>query len=353
MENYINTVTGKISPSELGVTLTHEHILCDLTCKCDTPEGVTQKSIAQEPVGLENLWWVRKHPLEHIDNNILDDLAMMEKELKQFTLQGGQSIVEATSRGMQRDPLGLKQIALESDLNIIAGSGFYVERCSRQKNQINDEKPTNELKQEILEEVNNGIGSTDIKPGLIGEIGLETQPLSAVEKKYLKASARAQRETGLPLALHIYPHPLDEVDEIIDIAEREGANLNKIILCHLDSTHRKLKSVEKLLELGKRGCYLEFDQWGYDKSWLSIEGNSIPSNLDRIKSLRKLIDKGMLKKILLSHDVCSKCQLTSFGGFGYAHLLRDVKPIMKNNGIEEETINTMLAKNPRDVLTIH
>jgi phosphotriesterase-related protein len=64
----------------------------------------------------------------------------------------------------------------------------------------------------------------------------------------------------------------------------------------------------------------------------------------------KLIERGYLNQILLSQDVCLKINLAKYGGMGYTHILKKVVPMIKDAGISEQQINTMLVDNPRRVL---
>ena len=68
---------------------------------------------------------------------------------------------------------------------------------------------------------------------------------------------------------------------------------------------------------------------------------------DRVKLLKKMIDDGYLAQILLSCDVCLKNLLHKYGGWGYDHLLTNVVPMMEDEGITSEQINTMLVENPK------
>ena len=46
----VQTVLGRISPGELGVILTHEHLLCDLTPIRHPPKDAEGKALYDKPV---------------------------------------------------------------------------------------------------------------------------------------------------------------------------------------------------------------------------------------------------------------------------------------------------------------
>jgi phosphotriesterase-related protein len=70
----------------------------------------------------------------------------------------------------------------------------------------------------------------------------------------------------------------------------------------------------------------------------------------RIKKIIDLINDGYIDHILLSQDVATKERLVSYGGFGYGHILRDILPVLRNKGLSDEQINTMLKENPKQAL---
>jgi phosphotriesterase-related protein len=72
----------------------------------------------------------------------------------------------------------------------------------------------------------------------------------------------------------------------------------------------------------------------------------------RIDRILGFIKDDYIKHILISQDIGTKERLTSFGGTGYAHILRDVVPIMEFKGMSDEQINTLLIENPKRVLSL-
>jgi phosphotriesterase-related protein len=78
---------------------------------------------------------------------------------------------------------------------------------------------------------------------------------------------------------------------------------------------------------------------------------SFPSESQRISSIKQLIGDGYLEHILLSHDTFLKVLLTSYGGFGYAHILRNIVPVMLRQGITEAQVHTMMVDNPGRLLS--
>ena len=60
---------------------------------------------------------------------------------------------------------------------------------------------------------------------------------------------------------------------------------------------------------------------------------------------------GYINQILISSDMCRKHRLWSYGGPGYAHILENIVPLMREKGMTEESINTILVENPKRGIT--
>ena len=105
--------------------------------------------------------------------------------------------------------------------------------------------------------------------------------------------------------------------------------------------------------LCEQGCYIEED-------WFGREGErpvSLVSHLakvtdtDRINMLLRLVKAGFLQRILISHDICFKVLLQSYGGGGYSYILRYMVPEMREKGLTEKQISAILIENPRRIAT--
>jgi len=107
-----------------------------------------------------------------------------------------------------------------------------------------------------------------------------------------------------------------------------------------------------LVELAGSGCYLEYDQFGIEVSYYTLDpAVEIPSDAQRIGYIAGLISEGLVEQVLIAHDVYAKHRLTRYGGHGYAHILEYIVPRMKLRGITEAQIHTMMVENPKRVLT--
>jgi len=329
------TVGGEIPPEQLGITDIHEHMLCDLTKNYESIAGVE----AEAKVELATLGIVTNNPSAIKDNLILDDVDLAIAELLEFGKAGGRTVVDLTTAEFGRNPGALRRIAEATGINIITCTGRYVE--AYQSSEVK-RMSVEALQDEMLREIRVGIGESGVRAGVIGEIGT-SERLYPEEAKVLVAAARVNASEGAPIAVHTNPKSRLAMD-ILDLLSSNGADLSKVALCHLDSDFVEVSYFEDIFNTGAN---IEFDTFGEN---FCLHPNYGPSDLDRVKSLCSLLERGYLGQIMLGCDVCLKCRLHAYGGWGYDHILSNVLPAMKRYGISGEEIETLLVGNPRDFL---
>jgi phosphotriesterase-related protein len=183
-----------------------------------------------------------------------------------------------------------------------------------------------------------------VKPGVLGEVGV-SDIRNPFEVKSLQGSALAQKEIGCPILIHT-PIWGKEGNAILDVLEKGGADLRRVALSHLDPT---MADYDYADSLAKRGACIVYDQFGMHL--MSTEGIFIPSDNERIITLKEQIRRGNLKNILISQDVCFKICLTRWGGHGYGHILENIVPRLRREGITDEQIQTILVENPKRFLS--
>lgn len=347
------TVLGPVPAEELGVTLTHEHLLIDMTCYWEPPVEATLRAFAHEPVSLGNLGAVRRNPLLNRDNCLLVDLDVAIEEIGAFRRLGGGTIVDVTLDDIGRDVLALQNAARASGLNIVSGCGHYVQHAHPASLEA---EPLDSIAERLIRELTDGIGDTGVRPGLIGEIGT-SDPLHPREEKVLRAAARAQLATGVALSIHLHP-PSRTGHDVLAILDGEGVDPRRVVLCHVDIAlgHLDLPPDEPMgyfRSLAERGCFLEFDTCGNDAYFEGARyGRSFwcPSDRERAAAIAALVEAGHGDQILLSQDVCHKFHLRRYGGFGYGHILRTFVKNLADAGLDESEIRCLLVDNPRRML---
>lgn len=339
----VNTVTGKLSRNELGVVSPHEHIFIDISAFFEERPLRDIENPSTEEVKIEHLGQLNRDPYALKDNLKMTDYETQKKEIIYFRKAGGNTMVDATMTGIGRDPLKLKRISEETGINVIMGTGFYVASTHPEElKSMTDE----EIADLMCREINEGVDG--VKAGVIGEIGI-SELFNDMERKALRASAIAHKKTGVGVLVHINPWT-ENGREATDILIENGVSPNRIAISHIDVENRE----DYIMYLLEKGVFVEFDNFGkeyYVEKDARREGyGCFVRDTDRVKLLKKLISKGYLNRILLSCDVCLKTLLRSYGGWGYDHLLTNVIPMMKDEGITQEEIDIMLKTNPADFL---
>ena len=344
MAGRIQTVLGSISPDRLGVTMTHEHLLADLTSQRPLQVPASAKGFYEKSVSLETVGRIRYYGAQNLDNSRLTDIPTAIEEALLYKQFGGDSLVDATSLGIGRDPTGLARISRATGVNVIMGGSFYV--ASAHPSDM-DARSVDDIAQLIVRDVTEGADGTLIKSGVIGEIGC-SWPLEANERKVLRASALAQRLTGAPLLVH--PGRDESAPlEIIEVLAEAGADLDRTIIGHLDRT---VFLRDTLRSIAGSGCYMEWDLFGQESSFYPANPNiDQPSDAKRMDDIAWIASEGYGRKILIAHDICTKHRLEKYGGHGYAYILGHVVPRMRARGFSEDAIDSLLVGNPRDALT--
>ncbi len=336
----VRTVLGAIDPGELGITSAHEHLWMDATPLLAVHAYVAAEAGAWDAsVAAEARW----NPGVHPDNYRLTDVNAAVEELAPFVAAGGRSIVELTPSSLGRDPLRVREIAQRSGVQVVLGAGQYLEQvhepwvAAASESQITDR---------LLAEVRDGIDGTGVRPGIFGEIGT-SDPVRPGEARVLRAVAAASAQCGLAISVHLHPWGY-EGGAVLDALQDGGAASERVILGHLNTA---IDDHDRLRGLADRGATLGFDLFGFDHSLLG-PGRWPPSDRDVAATIAALVADGYGDRIVLGQDVGVRTRLRRWGGWGYAHLLEHVVPVMRELGIADDAVRTMLVDTPARLLAV-
>ncbi|XP_073190215.1 N-acetyltaurine hydrolase isoform X2 [Lepidochelys kempii] len=313
--------------------------------RSNTSQNTSQEALSDGPVEMKNLFWIKQNPYSHKENLLLyQETDAVKEELLHYKAAGGGTIVENTTMGISRDVKTLKKLAEETGVHIIAGAGFYVHATHSSETQAMSVEQLTDI---IVNEILRGADGTDIKCGVVGEIGC-SWPLTESENKVLQATAHAQSQLGCPIIIHPGRNS-DAPFQSIRILQEAGADISKTVMSHLDRT---IFDEKKLLEFAELGCYLEYDLFGTELLHYHFHPDiDMPSDNERIARIRMLIDEGYEDRIVIAHDVHTKNRLMKYGGHGYSHILKNIVPKMLIRGISQNIIDKILIENPKQWLT--
>ncbi len=308
----IMSVNGPIEADQLGFTLIHEHIFLDLR---------------------NDVW---------LGDRMLNDTELAYEELMRYKNAGGVTLVDQTSGGLRgnknrilpiKHPLAIREMSQRTGLHVILGCGWYREPYYEE---YLHRAKTDEIAEEIVQEVEVGIEGTDVRAGFIGEIGSHSNYISAVEERVFRAAARAQIKTGLSLTTH--QSEGDVALDQLDILEHEGVDLRRVICSHIASG----PSHEYAVALARRGAYFSIEGIGSFRP--RYQENVIQRILD-------VVEEGYIDHMMLSHDVCMQFMYTANGGGGYDYISTTWLPLLKERGLSDEQLHRMMVDNPRRALT--
>jgi phosphotriesterase-related protein len=302
---HIMTVLGPVPRESMGLTLPHEHLLIE-------------------------------HQGPMVD---LTDVTTSIEEMERAARLGCRTVFEMSTIGLGRDPLALCRIAREVPMNVVMGTGFYKEGWLAPDIRS---MSVDEMAAAMVRELVSGVGDTGIRAGVMGEIGC-SRPTRRTEERVLAACARAQRATGAVVSVHFdIGGPDDERRHAVDILESEGADLGRVVVEHFTC---RPDEMEICTELANRGCWIEFDLWGMEL-WPKIADLfGCPPEV-QIASLRWFIAAGLIDQIMISQDVANVVNQRKYGGYGQSHILRNLLPRFREEGISESQLATIMVDNP-------
>lgn len=338
----IETVLGPIDDSELGVIAPHEHFFIDTTFEAQVPQNKEAKVLFGQPVSISNLDVLRRNPFLVNDNMIVDDFDTAVEEMTRFKKAGGTTLVDLTNIGIKRDMAKIAEVSRLTGVNVIAGCGLYYSLTIPEPYRS---MSLDELADWMIDEIKNGEKVTGIKPGVIGEIGT-SEFIDDLEDRSLRAAAKANLATGLPIYVHTYPWS-NACVQAAEILIEEGVRPDQICICHMDVEF----NLDWIYELLNLGVYIEFDDFGKEYYFLKTDaafsGGPFATDLDRVRMMIKLINEGFSNQIIIATDVCLKALLHKYGGWSYDHIFTNIVPMMLNEGISEKDVETIVNVNPK------
>ncbi len=335
-EHTIQTVTGAVSSTSCGMVLSHEHLFIDLRNQA-APSALERALTPEDRPAL------MRDPYSMRDNLSVDDYAGAVAECMALKRLGCDTVVDCTTAQIGRDARLLRQLALETGMNIVLGCGYYTgDTHDEAFLNMSEEAAAEAIVRDCREGVCDGI-----RAGVIGEIGTSKDILPG-ERKALVAAAKAQVACGLAVQVHIYPWCSNGL-EATEILMSNGVDPSRIVICHSDVEPNR----EYILGLLKRGVYVELDNFG--KEFTPAPGGFAAgrfiSDVERVELAVWIIESGYERQLLLTNDICLKCLLKKNGGAGYRHIFADIVPMLVEKGIPKELVTELvLRENPLRML---
>jgi phosphotriesterase-related protein len=309
-EGSIVTVRGRIPARDLGKALPHEHVLCDF----GGAEGAEKR---------------KADPAAVVD--------LVKPRLLELKERGFRAFVDATPAWIGRDVRILERLAAETGLHIITNTGWYGAAGDKFLPRAAFDESADELAARWIAEHRDGIDGSGIRPGFI-KIGVDPGPLSDVDRKLVRAAARAHLATGLTIACHTGEEKA--ALEVLETVRSEKASPEALVVVHADGIARS----EARLQLAEGGAWLEYD---------GVGGRPIE---EHVRLVLELSERRLLHRLLLSHDAGWYSVGAADGGKAklrpYTAIPDRLVPALRKAGLSEEALEKVLADNPRRAFAI-
>lgn len=316
VQTLVPTVGGDLAAPDLGRTLMHEHIF------------VLSREVLDNVPGL----WSEEHYVEEAI-----------RQLNELAATGVASIADPTVIGLGRYIPRIERVAREVDVNIVVATGVYAFaemphffRYRGPGTMLGGPEPITEL---LLRDIREGIGGTSVRAGFI-KCALQDMEMTPDVERILSCTAEVHLETRTPILTHSGGH--NESGRVLQsfLAER-GVDLERVVIGHVGDT----TDLDYLMGLADRGSFLGMDRFGY---------TPFLDTPRRVDTIRRLCERGYADRIVLGHDSAVFTDLLPpaerakhLPDLSYLFIPRDVLPMMREVGISEDDIDTMLVANPR------
>ncbi len=317
----VETVRGPVDVNALGPTLMHEHVFVL------TPDVMQNYG---------DQWWDE-------EERVADAI----EKLRAVKALGIDTIVDPTVVGLGRDIPRVARINAEVDLNIVVATGLYT--FDEIPHFFHYRGPDTllggpELMTDMfVHDIREGIGDTGVKAAFLKGV-VEERGLTPDQTRVQRAIAATHRETGVPITVHTNAaHQTGRA--AVEFYAKEGVDLTKVVVGHAGDSN----DLDYLMWIMDQGATIGCDRFGIDLF--------NPTD-DRVATIVALCGRGYADRIVLSHDAA--CYMDFFSGeagqqalatvtpnWHFRHISEDVLPALRERGVSEEQITTMMVDNPR------
>ena len=305
----VETALGPVATTELGPTLMHEHI------------------VTRSPGVHEN--WPHLFDRDAI-------LSIADRKMADLYGRGIRTIVDLTTVDLGRDIDLIVAVARRSRVQVIVATGVWW-----MPQRYFSSHGIDEVAELFIRDITVGIGTSGVKAAII-KCATDTAGVTPVIENVLRACARAQKATGVPISTHTWAAGRSGEAQQAIFAQ-EGVDLRRVIIGHSGDS----EDLSYLRGLMERGSMIGMDRFGLD--------HFLPT-AKRVEVLARLCAEGYAGKMVLSHDAnCWTDMLTEDDKrrtrplWHYNHISDDILPALRAAGVTEDQIQQMLVRNPQQI----
>jgi phosphotriesterase-related protein len=319
---FVQTVRGPVDTADLGRTYMHEHIF------------VLTPDVQQN------------HPDEWGDED--DRVADAVAKLSALAAGGTRTIVDPTVIGLGRYIPRVQRIAEQvPQLNIVVATGcytydsvpFFFHYRGPALNEALGADVPDPMVDMFVGDIETGIAGTGVRAGML-KCAIDHQGLTPGVERVMRAVAAAHRATGTPITVHTHPGSRTGLEVQRILCQEEGVAPGRVVLGHSGDT----ADADHLSELAEAGFVLGMDRFGINL------GTSFEARCDIVVELCR---RGFSERMVLSHDAACYIDwidpnvLPFMAQWHYLHIEQDVLPYLREHGVTEEQITSMLVDTPR------
>ncbi|MGY1651201.1 phosphotriesterase family protein [Geodermatophilus sp. SYSU D01119] len=316
----VETVKGPVATAELGPTLMHEHVF---VLNADVQQNYPEEWGSED-----------------------DRVADAVQKLGKLAGTGVRTIVDPTVIGLGRYIPRIQRIAEQVDLNIVVATGcytyddvpFFFHYRGPALNQAVGAEVPDPMVDMFVGDIRDGIAGTGVRAAFL-KCAIDHQGLTPGVERVMRAVARAHRATGAPITVHTHPGSRQGL-AVQRVFDDEGVDPRRVVLGHSGDT----TDADHLTELAEAGFVLGMDRFGI--------------NLDTTFEARadivvEMCRRGFAGQMVLSQDASCYIDWLAPGvmdllpQWHYTHIHEDVLPYLREHGVTEEQITTMLVDVPR------
>ena len=308
----INSVLGPIDSSDLGFTLMHEHVMVAASGLSKSYPDLLGPNREERAIAC----------------------------LKKAKAKGINTLLDATTFDLGRDPELLRHVAFESGVNLINVTGWWLD-VPRFMLGVG----ANQMADEFIRDINEGFRGTDIKAGML-KCAADFEGVTPPLETMARAVARAHLQTGVPIMVHSYPTG-HVAKRQIEIFREEGVDLTRVKIDNSNDT----TDTDYLKWILDQGCFLGLDRY---------PGRLVSPHM-RTVTLKRLMDMGYAERLCPSHDcIClhihneqadgsipAEHAFTASNPDQYLYMHRHVIPELLQMGATQADIDMLFIDNPK------
>lgn len=310
----VQTIRGQVESTNLGVTLMHEHV------------------------------FIRDDEIERNFPGRWDEAARVTDavaRLRALKAVGVDTIVDPTVLGMGRDVVRVAAVNAQVDLNIVAATGLYT--YNDVPHYFHFHGPgtllggDDVLVEMFVQDITTGIAGTGIRAGLL-KCAIEDVLTPGVARVF-DAVAAAHLQTDAPITVHTsaaHRTGLVAQEYFVD----QGVDPGRIVLGHSGDS----ADLDYLHRLVDGGSILGMDRFGLDIY--------LPTD-QRVATVAQLAAEGFADRMVLAHDASCHLDWLPDGvreqvapNWHFTHIHDDVLPALRELGVSEQQLTTMLVDTP-------